>query len=100
MYNLMEVREKDLPHVQKMVKEFHAMFWKIADGFDFSGECLEIIPTALNFGTLEVLLHKYYQASRTPHRLNYLINLVWQRLQVDRKNIEKTVRLRNFPLRT
>lgn len=45
------------------------------------------------------MLHRYYQASRTPNKLNYLIELIWERLQVDRNQIEKTVKnlnLNNF----
>lgn len=46
------------------------------------------------------MIHKYYQASRTPYKLNYLVQLVWQRLQVDRKNIEKMVNFINLQRHT
>lgn len=37
-------------------------------------------------------MQKYYQASRTTFRLDYLVELVWQKLLVDRDNIERQVR--------
>lgn len=37
MHNLIEVRDKVYPVIQKMVDELNIIYWKIAEFHDFSG---------------------------------------------------------------
>uniref|UniRef100_A0AC35GXV4 Dynein heavy chain linker domain-containing protein n=1 Tax=Panagrolaimus sp. PS1159 TaxID=55785 RepID=A0AC35GXV4_9BILA len=52
---------------------------------------LESAPFIENFNLTELTLLRYYQASRASARLSHLAKLIWERLQVDRNLIEKSV---------
>uniref|UniRef100_A0A914PJK1 Uncharacterized protein n=1 Tax=Panagrolaimus davidi TaxID=227884 RepID=A0A914PJK1_9BILA len=52
---------------------------------------LESAPFIEHFNLTELTLLRYYQASRASARLSHLAKLIWERLQVDRNLIEKSV---------
>ena len=52
---------------------------------------LECSPLLDVFDLTELTLLRYYQASRASRRLAHLAKLIWERLQVDRNLIEKSV---------
>uniref|UniRef100_A0A914Z0Y4 Dynein heavy chain linker domain-containing protein n=1 Tax=Panagrolaimus superbus TaxID=310955 RepID=A0A914Z0Y4_9BILA len=57
----------------------------------FSETQSEANPFIEHFNLTELTLLRYYQASRASHRLSHLAKLIWERLQVDRNLIEKSV---------
>ncbi|KAE9554264.1 hypothetical protein FO519_002498 [Halicephalobus sp. NKZ332] len=75
LHNLATVTNVDIPKVKSM---FEHLFQK-------NSILME------NFDLTELTILQYYQASRAFRRLTYLSDLIWEKLQVDRKKIEKSV---------
>lgn len=114
MYNLAIIRDVDFPQLKEMLQRLHKTFWLFEEVFNITRECRRRNVSHVRVGSsayLDITMQKYYQAVRTLRRLGYMADLgvsahiieflrrayrplVWQKLTIDRRKLEKMVSTR------